>query len=248
VSQLDIVIPVYHEGRNILAALGALSGAVKTPARVLICYDSEDDDTLPAVRNNPQAYAGLPVEFVRNADRGAHAAIMSGFAASRAPFIVVYPADDDHNAAILDRMVARAEQGCDVVCASRFMPGGSMVGCPWLKATLVRGASFTLHHFARLPAQDASNGLRLFSRRVIEQIRIQSDQGFCYSIELLVKAHRLRWPIGQVPSQWIERRQGQSRFRVLRWLPAYLRWYGYAFATTLLRRRPETVLRNVAAH
>jgi glycosyltransferase involved in cell wall biosynthesis len=245
VARLDIVIPVYNEGRNILAALGVLARSVKTPARVLICYDSEDDDTLPAVRNNPQAYAGLPVEFVRNAGRGAHAAIMTGFKASRAPFVVVYPADDDHNAAILDRMVAVAEQGCDVVCASRFMPGGSMVGCPRLKAALVRSASFTLHHFARLPTQDASNGLRLLSRRVIEQIRIESTQGFTYSIELLVKVHRLRWPIGQVPSQWIERRQGESRFRVLKWLPAYLRWYGYAFATTVLRRRPETVKRDI---
>ena len=60
-SQLDIVIPVYNEGANILATLGALAREVKTPARVLICYDIEDDDTLPAVRNNPDVYAGLPM-------------------------------------------------------------------------------------------------------------------------------------------------------------------------------------------
>ena len=51
---------------------------------------------------------------------GAHAAIMTGFKASNAPYVMVYPADDDHNAAILDRMVTAAAQGCDVVCASRF--------------------------------------------------------------------------------------------------------------------------------
>jgi dolichol-phosphate mannosyltransferase len=44
-----------------------------------------------------------------------------------------------------------------------------------------------------------------------------------------------------VPVQWFERRHGESRFRVLEWLPAYLRWYGYAFATTLLRWSPGTV-------
>ena len=42
-----------------------------------------DDDTLPAVRANPDAYEGLAVEFVRNPSRGAHAAIMAGFAASK---------------------------------------------------------------------------------------------------------------------------------------------------------------------
>jgi len=240
-SQLDIVIPVYNEGENIVAVLRALAGAVQTPARVLICYDHEADDTLPAVRGNPDAHAGLPVEFVRNPGRGAHAAVMAGFAASTAPLIVVYPADDDFNPALLDRMAALAREGCDIVCASRFMPGGTMQGCPWLKAVLVRTAAFTLHHFARLPTRDATSGFRLFSRRVIEQIAVESDQGFCYSIELLVKTHRLGWRIGEAPALWYERKHGQSRFRVLKWLPAYLRWYGYAFATTVLRRPPGTV-------
>jgi hypothetical protein len=106
---------------------------------------------------------------------------------------------------------------------------------------LVRSAAFTLHHLARLPTHDPTSGFRLFSRRVIENLPVESDQGFTYSIELLVKAHRLRWKIGETPVQWFERQHGASRFRVLQWLPAYLRWYRYAFATTFLRRRPETV-------
>ncbi len=240
-SQLDIVIPVYNEADNILATLGALARELKTPAQVLICYDTEEDNTLPAVRNNPQAYAGLAVTFVRNRTRGSHGAIMSGFAASTAPFVLMFPADDDFNAGILDRMVALARGGCDIVCASRFMPGGTMRGCPWLKATLVRVAAFTLHHFAGLPTHDPTSGFRLFSRRVIDRIAIESDEGFCYSLELLVKVHRLGWRVGEVPAVWFERKHGASRFKVLTWLPAYLRWYFYAFATTFLRRPPETV-------
>ena len=72
----------YNEGPNILPTLGLLAREVKTPTRVLICYDSEDDDTLPAVRDNPGVYAGIDVRFVRNASRGAHGAVMAGFAAS----------------------------------------------------------------------------------------------------------------------------------------------------------------------
>src|SRR6266446_4090160 len=105
--ELDIVIPVYNEGRNIVAVLGALKRAVATPARVLICYDHAEDDTLPA--------------------------ILAGFAASTAPLILMFPADDHVNAPMLDRMVALARQGYDIVCVSRFMPGGAMIGCPWLK-------------------------------------------------------------------------------------------------------------------
>ena len=45
IAELDIIIPVYNEGSNILTTLGALVREVKTPARVLICYDFPEDDT-----------------------------------------------------------------------------------------------------------------------------------------------------------------------------------------------------------
>lgn len=238
---LDIVIPVYNEGANILRTLQSIARGVKTPARVLICYDRDDDDTLTAIGNNRDALAGLTIEFVRNRGRGAHGAVLSGFATGRAPYAMVLPADDDYNAAIIDAMVSRAAAGCDIVCASRFVRGGSMVNCPWLKAFLVRAGNFTLYHLARLPTRDASNGLRLFSRRVLDTVVVESERGFCYSIELLVKCHRLGWRIGEVPAQWFERTAGKSRFQVVCWLPDYLRWYGYAFATTYLRRPPGSV-------
>ncbi len=206
---------------------------MRTRARVLLIYDSSEDNTLAAVEAHRAEFAGLNIEFRQNKSRGAHAAVMTGFAASRAPYVIMFPADDDYNAGILDAMVARGKDGADIVCASRFMPGGSMVGCPALKAVLVRAGNWFLHRVARIPTRDASNGFRLFSRRAIEGIEIESTTGFCYSIEYLVKAHRLGWRIDEVPAQWFERRSGKSRFKVLRWLPAYLRWCWYAFVTAV---------------
>ena len=234
--RLDIVIPVYNEGRGIVAVLESLRRCVKTPFRVLVCYDRDDDDTLPALR--------LPspdILLVKNQGRGPHGAVVSGFRASTAPAVLVFPADDTQNAGMIDTMVEKLDQGCEIVAASRLMPGGRMVGCPWLKNFLVRVSAFTLHHLARVPTHDPSNGFRLFSRRVLESIPIESTEGFTYSIELLVKCHRLGRKIGEVPVSWLERTSGTSRFRVVRWLPAYLRWYGYAFATTLLHRPARTV-------
>lgn len=240
-SHLDIVIPVYNEGANILATLDELRRHVCTPSRILICYDRPDDDTLTTIDANRPSLEGMTIDYVRNTGRGAHGAVMAGFAASNAPFVLVYPADDDFNGAIIDTMVSKAEGGADIVCASRFMPGGCMVGCPWLKAFLVRCAAFTLYHVARLPTHDPTSGFRLFSRRVVDAIVVESDSGFCYSIELLVKSHRLGWPVAEVPAKWYERKKGTSRFRVLSWLPAYLRWYRYAFATTYLRLPASSV-------
>jgi dolichol-phosphate mannosyltransferase len=239
-ARLDILIPVFNEGDNILPVLEAFRTQIETPFRVLICYDRDDDNTLPAVEAYPQR-ASVDIVFVKNRSTGPHAAVMTGFEQSTAPYVVVYPADDTDNAGRVDGLVEAADRGSDVVVASRFIPGGCMVGAPPLKGFLVRAAAFSMYYGARLPVRDPSNGLRLFSRRVIEQIAVESTAGFCYSIELLVKCHRLGWPIGEVPFTWYERKVGKSRFRVMKWVPKYLRWYFYAFATTWLGARHVTM-------
>lgn len=236
---LDIIIPVYNEGDNILPVLESFKRHVRTSCRVWICYDHESDNTLPVVRAYPQdAFA---IQLLKNRGRGALGAVLSGFESSTAPAVLMYPADDDYNAPQIDLMMGKFREGCEIVVASRFIPGGCMKGCPWLKALLVRSSAFVLHRFARLPTCDPTNGLRVFSRRVLDTIPIESTVGFAYSIELLVKAHRLGWRIGEVPASWFERRAGKSRFQVLKWVPQYLKWLLYAFATTFLFRAPQSV-------
>ncbi len=239
---LDIVIPVYNEGENIIPVLESLARGVRTPYRVLICYDHEDDTTLHALRGWGQDRG--EVIRVKNPSRGPHSAVLAGFRASRAPAVLVYQADDTFNSGIVDALYAKFLEGNDLVAPSRFIPGGTMQGAPFLKAFLVRTAAFTLSRFAMLPVHDPSNGFRLFSRRLIREVEIESSRGFTYSIELLAKCHRLGWGTAEIPAQWFERTGGKSRFKVLAWLPAYLRWYFYAFATAWLRRGPGTVRRK----
>ena len=99
----------------------------------------------------------------------------------------------------------------------------------------------TLYYFSSIPVEDASNGFRLFSRRLLDLVEIESNTGFTYSIELLVKCERLRWGISEVPAQWEERSEGRSRFQVVKWAPSYIRWYLYGLATTWLFRSRESV-------
>lgn len=240
---VDVVIPVYNEGENIIPTLDSLRWAIRYRTRVLICYDRDDDDTLTAVAG----YDATPLELVpvRNTGRGVLGAVRTGFAASTAACVVTMPADDDYNAHRLNAMIETCLTGHDVVVASRFMPGGGgLVGCPRLKAAIVEVADWFLRHVARLPTHDASNGFRIFSRRVIDRIPIESQVGFAYSIELLVKAHRLGWPVVEMPVEWHQRKAGQSRFQIVRWLPQYVKWMLYALATTYARRGAASVKLN----
>ena len=159
--------------------------------------------------------------------------------------MIVMPADDTFNAALLGKMVILFEQGADLVCPSRFMSGGCMTGCPWLKSVLVRTAAFTLYHVARLPTHDPTNGFRLFSRRLLQSIPVEAAEGFAFSLELLVKAHRSGMKIAELPAQWHERQSGKSRFRLFHWLPLYLRWYTYAFFGNPNKASSESIRQDI---
>lgn len=229
VVSLEIIIPVYNEGENIVAVLDSFKSSVRTKFRVLICYDHDDDNTLPAIKNYS---AEFEILLIKNKTKGLHGAVMTGFNSSNAECVIVFPADDTYNASILDEMYYKFEEGCEIFSASRFMKGGCMEGCPWLKSVFVRTASFTLYWFSSIPIRDASNGFRLFSRKILNTILIESSHGPSYSLELLVKTHRLGMKIEEVPSSWFERTKGKSRFQVLRWLPYYVRWYLYGLASS----------------
>lgn len=240
-ASLDVVMPVYNEGANIGPVLDALRRDVKTPLRLIVCHDSDSDDTLPALK---ALGGGLAVTLVKNPGRGVHAAVMAGFAAASAPAVLMLPADDDYNARLIDPMAALVRDGADVVCADRFMAGGRMEGCPLLKFVLVRLSAWLLRHAARLPVEDPTNGFRMFSLVVLRSVPVESKSGFSWSLELLVKCHRLGRRIERLPAAWIERRAGKSRFRIAAWLFDYLRWFFFAFATTWLGRGPQTVPRR----
>ena len=155
--------------------------------------------------------------------------------------MIVYPADDFLNFNIIDKMYSTFKQENDIVVASRFIKGGSMKGCPLIKSILVRIASSTLYFLSSIPVRDASNGFRLFSRRLLNTVTIESKVGFAYSLELLAKCNRLKLKIAEIPAQWEERSEGSSRFKIFKWLPQYLKWYFYGLSTTWLRRGSKDV-------
>lgn len=237
-SELDIVIPVYNEKENIIAVLDSFQQKVRSKIRVLICYDFDEDNTLKVLHDTTRWR--FPVLFVKNSvAAGPHGAVMSGFQAGQSPAVVMFPADDTFNANLLDPMLLQQRKGSDVVCASRFIPGGTMQGCPFLKAFLVRMAAWSLYYLGRCPTKDPTNGFRLFSRRLLQRVKIESNEGFTYSIELLAKCHRLGWNVTEVPALWFQRSVGRSRFKIFRWAMPYMKWYFYIFATTYLGRSLE---------
>lgn len=232
---VSLVIPVYNEGENIARTLADLKAKVHRSYEALVVYDFEEDTTVPVVR--ARAVEFPEARLVKNAfGRGALNAIRTGFAEARGEYVVVVMADMADDVAAINAMIEKADAGFDLVCGSRYMPGGAQIGGPRLKRTLSRLAGLTLHHFARIPTRDATNSFKLYRRELLRAIPVESDGGFELGLELVVKAHLGGWRVTEVPSVWRDRTAGESRFQLTKWLPKYLRWYMKAFFGRRARR------------
>ena len=151
-NELDILIPVYNEDEIIIGTIKNILSVVKSDYRILICYDYEEDPTLKIIKKNFPNNA--KILFIKNFSRGFNAAIISGFRNSLAQATIIFMADDHINHNIIDLCYEKFNEGYDVVCPSRFIKGGKMIGNPILKALLTRLVSFFLYHFTSFPIKN----------------------------------------------------------------------------------------------
>jgi dolichol-phosphate mannosyltransferase len=229
---VSIVIPVYNEGEAILPCLDRILRAVASRCELLVVYDSPGDTTVPCIEQ--AASADSRVRGLLNGyGPGPANAIRFGIDRASSPVTVITMADGSDDPRQIDDLARLVERGVVVAAASRYMPGGQQVGGPRLKRTLSRCAGKSLRLLARAGTRDATNSFKAYSTDFVRQVGIDSRNGFEIGLELTAKATRLRLPVAEIPTIWLDRALGDSRFQLARWLPGYLRWYRFAFGPRL---------------
>lgn len=220
---LHVVVPVYNEGENFLAFHESLKKNVRTPYRLVVVYDFEEDTTVPVVQR--LAEKDPTIVLVKNPNRGVLGALKAGLHHPKQGAIVVSMADlsDDHTR--IDSMVELYRQGYGLVSASRYSQGGAQRGGPVVKGLMSRAAGFSLRWLGGVPTYDPTNNFKLYSKELIDAVEIESEGGFEVALELTVKAHQKGFRIGEVGTVWTDRVAGKSNFKLMKWLPSYLRWY-----------------------
>ena len=230
--RVSVVIPAYDEGDAIVPALDRLFEAVALDCEVLVVVDAPDDTTLPYVDKHAALEPRLH-GVVQTYGQGPANAIRYGIHVAASPVVVVTMADGCDDPAQIDDLTRLVERGVVVAAASRYMPGGQQVGGPALKGLLSRLAGLSLYWLARIGTRDPTNSFKAYARSFVEAVGIDSRHGFEIGLELTAKARRLRLPVAEVPTIWLDRQAGLSNFRLARWIPKYLRWYRFAYGRRL---------------
>ncbi len=230
--RVSVVIPVYNEGEAIVACLDRIFAGVTLPCEVLVVYDDEADSTVEPLRKYAEADPRV-VPTHNTYGRGPAYAIRYGIDNVHAPVVVVTMADGSDDAEQIDELCKLVERGVVVAAASRYMSGGQQIGGPALKSQLSRLAGLSLYWLARVGTRDATNSFKAYSVDFVRDVHIDSDAGFEIGIEIVAKARRLRQPVAEIPTIWLERAYGASNFDLPKWIPRYLKWYRFAFGPEL---------------
>ena len=226
-EMLDIVVPVYNEGRGIIKLFDEIRDKISTPKQVIVVYDFEGDTTIPVVADHIQRYQ-FQIRMIRNSNgAGALNAIKAGMQEAKSEMILVMMADSSDKLDVVDTMCQKMREGYDLVCGSRYMKGGRQEGGPILKGLFARAAGLSLYFLTGIPTHDVTNSFKLYRKSMLQKIEIESNGGFEIGLEITVKAYVAGYQITEVPSVWVERQEGKSNFHMWKWLPHYLHWYFY---------------------
>ena len=219
-------MPVYNEGVVIEKTIHGVETKVKIPHELLIIYDINEDTTIEPVQKLQKKFP--KVKLVKNIyGKGALNALKTGLKKAKGKAVCVMMADLTDDPVILNQMYREYDQGFDVVAASRYMKGGRQIGGPLIKRILTQTAGLSLHYLVGLPTHDATNSFRLYSKKFLKSVKIESDGGFELATELTVKAHFNGYKVTEVPTTWTYFSK-ESRFYLKKWLPKYLKWYFWA--------------------
>ena len=233
---LDIVIPVYNEALNIERCLNELALKVKVPFKVLVVYDFDEDNTLPVIKNIKNGY-NFSISLIKNnIGKGPLNAIKAGLNASNGDAVLVSMADLSDDIKIVDDMYRLLINGADIVCGSRYMKGGRQIGGPFIKKNMSKIAGLSLYYLVGIPTHDATNSFKMYSRKIIDNLKIESDKGFVLGLEYTVKAFLKGYIIKEIPTVWMDREAGKSRFKIMAWLLSYLKWYFIAIIFGMPKR------------
>jgi len=233
---ISVVIPAYNEGEAIIPVLDRIFDAVESECEILVVVDFEEDTTVPVLRDYSEREPRLHT-LISSYGRGPANAIRFGIDQVKNPVVVVTMADGSDDPRQIDALARLVDRGVVVAAASRYSAGGQQVGGPLFKSMLSKTAGRTLGAFGRVGTRDATNSFKAYSTEFIREVGIDSRSGFEIGLELTAKARRLRRPVAEVPTIWLDRTIGESNFNLAAWIPRYLRWYRFAFGPPLTKEQ-----------
>lgn len=223
VSSVGVIIPVYNEGKNIQFLLTKVIHELKdVPHTICLVDDGSRDQTVLIIQSlqkeHPQIHLIQRTKTRAGCQRGGASLCALKWLVENTSHEVITEVDADgahRPEELLNGIRCIRLFGVDVVIASKYLYTSVVQG----RALSRRLISFCYSLLARVlfnkHIRDYSNSFRFYSRGAAQYVLEVSPRytSPIYLLEVLVMLIAGRFPILEIPTQYIERNEGNSKVR-----------------------------------
>ena len=203
-THLSIILPAKNEAAALTGLLPLLR-AVQPEAEIIVVDDGSTDGTRAICAENGVGCLSSPYSM------GNGAAIKRGARAASGEWLVFMDGDGQHDPADVARLLAKLEEGYDMVVGARDWSSQAGVG---------RGVANTFYNWLATrmtghPVLDLTSGFRAVRAEKFREFLHLLPNGFSYPTTSTMAFFRSAYPVAYVPIKAAQR-VGKSHIRPLR--------------------------------
>ena len=214
--RIAVIIPSYNEEENIPRMVEEFKKIIKNvKLDVVFINDGSTDRTESVIRKCMDSYKWVRI-FNREKNKGYAQTLRDGMSYAKAKkydIIMQMDCDLTHSISLVPKMLLEIEKGYDMVIASRYAGNGGMKNIPKNRVLLSNVSNAAFRVLLGLNTRDTTSGFRCYKREVIENIDLFSNS-FQILLEFTIKAERAGFRIKEVPFMLVNRRFGDSKFKL----------------------------------
>ena len=222
-AELTLVIPTFNEDKHIKQTIHRIYnnlGKFRLKPEIIVVDDSKDK-TYSILKKLKKTYKTLKVMHRLNV-RGVGSAIRLGINKAKGKYVIIFMSDAPDDTKYFPAILKKLREGYDVAQTSRFLKECKMTGYPLKK----RIASWLCNNFIKVAflefkLKDFSSLFKGFNKKRIKALNLESNE-FDLGLELVLKAMRKKYKIVEVPVDWFEREQGESKLKLSKFAKHYL--------------------------
>jgi glycosyltransferase involved in cell wall biosynthesis len=158
--------------------------------------------------------------------RGYGAALREAIAESTGDYIIEFQPDGNSVPEMVPKMIAKIEEGYDLVIGSRYQPGAVSYDDDRLTKVGNRSFTFLVNLLFRAKYTDTLIGFRIFRRDAFEKLGIDQD-GLAWAIQIPIRFAKGDFRIGEIAADEPARIGGKRKMRPFK--------HGWEFLMLMLR-------------
>lgn len=243
-AKLSIIVPTYNESQNIVRMLDSIAETLSPykGSEIIVVDDNSPDGTAEMAKSHAKIISTkkkIRIEIIsRNGKFGLSSAIIKGVQYASGDFLVIMDSDFSHPPQVIPSIIqALQDSNYDIVIASRYVKGGSIIGWPFKRRLMSKGATKIAQYGLGIDVKDPVSGFFAFRRDIISGLKFDAI-GYKMLLEILVKTKGAR--VKEIPYTFTNRRIGASKLDanvMFDYLRAVLRLYRYGKSIRQKERR-----------